>query len=150
METVDGNLALVYSTILIKTSKITEEQRAFFHSLIKDINARTFDNLFREIIKMVAIDDSILATAEEALDKRNHLVQKFFREHNLATYSADGRLSMLAELREIQETLNREHAMLTDMTKLLSQLLAKLKGHEILSGQMAHSLMADGKRVEML
>ncbi len=43
METEDGNLALVYSTILIETSKITEEQCAFFRSLIQDINARTLD-----------------------------------------------------------------------------------------------------------
>jgi hypothetical protein len=99
---------------------------------------------------MVAIDDRILATAEEALDKRNHRVHKFFQEHNFATYSAEGRLSILAELRDIYETLNRDHAMLTAMTKLLSQLHAKLKGHEILSGQMAHSLMAEGKRVDML
>jgi geranylgeranyl pyrophosphate synthase len=59
-------------------------------------------------------------------------------------------MSMLAELREIQETFNRAHATLTAMSKSLSQLLAKLKGHEILSDQMAHSLMADGKRVDML
>jgi len=150
METEAGNLALVYSTMLVDTSKITEEQRAFFRSLIQDINARTFGNLFREIKKTVEIDDRILATLEEALDKRNYLMHKFFREHNFAIYSVEGRLSMLAELREIQETLNRAHATLTAMSKSLSQLLAKLKGHEILSDQMAHSLMADGKRVDML
>jgi predicted RNA-binding Zn ribbon-like protein len=77
-------------------------------------------------------------------------MHKFFREHNFAIYSVEGRLNMLAELREIQETLNRAHATLTAMTKALSQLLAKLKGHEILSDQMTHSLMADGKRVGMI
>jgi len=145
-----GNLALIYSTMLVDTSKITKEQRAFFRSLIQNVNARTFGNLFREITKMIVVDDRILATVEEALNKRNYLMHKFYREHNFAIYSAEGRLSMLAELREIQETLNRAHATLAAMSKSLSQLLAQLKGHEILSDQMAHSLMANGKRVDMV
>jgi hypothetical protein len=150
METEAGNLALVYSTMLVDTSKITEEQRGFFRSLIQDINARTFGNLFREIKEMVAMDDRFLATVEEALNKRNYLMHKFFREHNFAIYSVEGQLCMLTELRETQETFNRAHATLTAMTKSLSQSLPKLKGHVILSDQMAHSLMADGKRVGML
>jgi hypothetical protein len=149
MEMEAGNLALVYATMLVDTSKITEEQRGCFRELVQDLNARTFGNLFRQIQKMGKIDDSILTTVNEALEKRNYLTHKFFRQHNFAIHSVEGRATMLAELREIQETLNRAHATLSAMTESWSQLLAKLFGRKMLSEQEALTLIAEGRRVDI-
>jgi hypothetical protein len=106
MEMESGNPSVVYMAMLVDISKSAEKLRGFCYSLIQDINARTLGNLFRKIKKTVTMDNSLLARVEEALDKRNHLIYKFFRGHNLAIRSVEGRLSMLAELHDIQETLN--------------------------------------------
>ena len=73
METEAGNLALVYATMLVDTSKITDEQREFFRALVQDVDKRTFGNLFREIQRIGQIDGSILDTVNAALEKRNYL-----------------------------------------------------------------------------
>ena len=149
METAAGNLALAYASMLVDTSKITDEQREFFRALVQDVNKRTFGNLFREIQKMGEIDVSILSAVNDALEKRNHLTHKFFRAHNFAIQSVDGRKAMLAEVREIQASLSLAGAMLSGMTGSLSQLLAKLFGRKVLSEQEVIDLMARGRRVDI-
>ncbi len=149
LETEAGNLALVYASMLVDTSKITVEQRELFRALVQDVNKRSFGNLFRQIQKMIQIDDSIFATLNEALEKRNYLTHKFFRQHNFAIRSIEGRRTMLAELREIQTSLSLGHATLSAMTGSLSQLLAKLFGRNVLSEEEAFTLMARGKRVRI-
>jgi hypothetical protein len=149
METEVGNLALVYATMLIDTSKITDEQREFFRALVEDIDKRTFGDLFRQIEKIGHIDDTILTTVNDALDKRNYLTHRFFRRHNFAIHSVEGRKAMLADLREIQRSLSLAHTMLMGMTGSLSELLAKLLGRSVLSEQEALSLMEKGKSVNL-
>lgn len=149
METEAGNLALVYATMLVDTSKITDEQREFFRALVQDVNTRTFGNLFRQIQQMGQIDDGILAIVNDALAKRNHLTHHFFRRHNFAIHSAEGRRTMLAELREIQGSLSLANSTLSAMTGSLSQLLAKLFGRRVLPEQEALRLMAEGRRVDI-
>jgi len=116
-------------------------------ALLQDVNKRTFGDLFRQIQKMGQVDDSIIATVNDALEKRNYLTHKFFRKHNFAIGSVEGRRAMLAELREIQGSLSLAHATLSAMTGSLSQLLAKLFGRNVLSEQEALTLMVGGKRV---
>ena len=149
METEAGNLALVYATMLVDTSKITDEQREFFQALVQDVNKRTFGNLFRQIQRMGQIDGSILDTVNDALEKRNYLTHKFFRKHNFAIHSVEGRKTMRAEIREIQGSLSLAHTVLSGMTGSLSQLLVKLLGRNVLSEREALTLMAEGKRVDI-
>ena len=149
METEAGNLALVYATMLVDTSKITAEQREFFQALLQDVNKRTFGNLFRQIQKMGQVDDGILATVNDALEKRNYLTHKFFRNHNFAIHSVEGRQTMLAEIREIQASLSSAHTVLSGMTESLSQLLAKVFGRNVLLEHEALTLMGEGKRVDI-
>ena len=149
METEAGNLALVYATMLVDTSKITDEQREFFQALVQDVNKRTFGNLFRQIQRMGQIDGSILDTVNDALEKRNYLTHKFFRKQNFAIHSVEGRKTMRAEIREIQGSLSLAHTVLSGMTGSLSQLLAKLLGRNVLSEREALTLMAEGKRVDI-
>jgi hypothetical protein len=85
----------------------------------------------------------------DALEKRNYLTHKFFRKHNFAIHSVEGRKTMLAEIREIQESLSLAHTVLSGMTESLSQLLAKLFGRNMLSEQEALTLMGEGKRMDI-
>jgi hypothetical protein len=149
METEAGNLALVYATMLVDTSNITAEQREFFRALVQDVNKRTFGNLFRQIQKLGQIDDGILATVNDALEKRNYLTHKFFRNHNFAIQSVEGRQAMLDDIREIHASLSLAHAVLSGMTGSLSQLLAKVFGRSVLSEHEALTLMQQGKRVDI-
>jgi hypothetical protein len=128
METEAGNLAVVNATMLVDTSNITAEQREFFRALVQDVNKRTFGNLFQQIQKLGQIDDGILAIVNDALEKRNYLTHKFFRNHNFAIQSVEGRQAMLDDIREIHASLSLAHAVLSGMTGSLSQLLAKVFG----------------------
>lgn len=149
METEAGNLALVYATMLVDTSKITDEQREFFRALVQDVDKRTFGNLFREIQRIGQIDGSILDTVNAALEKRNYLTHKFFRKHNFAIHSEEGRKTMRAEIGEIQASLSLAHAVLSGMTGSLSNLLAELLGRSVLSEHDALILMSEGKRLDI-
>jgi len=75
---------------------------------------------------MVQLDDNIIATVNDALEKRNYLTHKFFWKHNFAIRSVEGRKIMLAEIREIQESLSLAHTVLTDMTDSLRQVDGQL------------------------
>lgn len=145
MEMEAGNLALVYATMLVDTSRITDEQREFFRALVQDVNKRTFGNLFLQIQNLGQIGSSILDTVNDALEKRNYLTHKFFREHNFAIGSVEGRKTMLAELLEIQASLSLANAVLLGMTESL----AKVLGHKVLSEQEVLTLMAEAKRVDI-
>jgi len=149
MEMEAGNLALVYATMLVDTSNITDEERGFFQAVLQDVNKRTFGNLFRQIQKMGQMDGAIIATVNDALEKRNYLTHRFFRRHNFAIHSVEGRGAMLLELREIQASLSRAHATLSAMTGSLNQLLAKVFGRNVLSEQEALALMAEGRRADI-
>ncbi len=144
-----GNFALVYATMLVDTSNITKEQREIFRALIQDVNKRTFGNLLREIQKMVQIDDSMLTTVNDALEKRNYLMHRFFPAHNFAIHSVEGRAAMITELSEIQTSLSLAHATLSAMTDSLDRLLAELFGRKVISREEAFTLMAVGKRVDI-
>ena len=59
METEAGNIALIYATMLVDTSNITNEQREFFQALMQDVNKRTFGNLFRQIQKLRSVSTTL-------------------------------------------------------------------------------------------
>jgi hypothetical protein len=149
METEAGNLALLYASMFVDTSKITDEQREFIQSIVQGVNESTFGKLFREIQKLGEFDASLLATVKEALEKRNYLTHGFFRKHNFAIHSEDGRKAMLAEVREIQGSLSLGHAVLSGISGSLSQLHAKLFGLNKLSEQEGLALMKRGKQVDI-
>ena len=54
----------------------------------------------------------MIKIVDEALERRNYLTPHFFRSHNFALYSEEGRKMMTAELKEIQAQLNVAHRML--------------------------------------
>lgn len=125
MEVEAGNLALAFVTIAFDTTNITDEQREFVRALIDDVDRRTFGNLMREIRKTTHVSEGIDKTINDALVKRNYLIHKFFRTHNFAIHSEEGRKAMRAEIAAIYSALNLAHRVLHGMTHTLNQAFGK-------------------------
>ncbi|RLA49148.1 MAG: hypothetical protein DRR42_15940 [Gammaproteobacteria bacterium] len=145
MELEAGNLALAFVSLAFDPAKVTNDERHIFQAIIDDVNSRTFGNLLKQIRKMGSISEGIEETINEALEKRNYLVHKFFRSHNLEINSEEGRKIMRAELEEIYNSLNRAHATLLGMTNTFNQAF----GRPNISDEEAIELMNKGKRVEI-
>lgn len=144
METEAGNLALTFVSLVFDPSKITDEERQFFKALIDDVNSRTFGNLLKTIRKIGSVSEGIEKTINEALEKRNYLVHKFFRNHNIQINSEDGRKEMRIELEGIYEILNRAHATLSGMTDTLNQIFDRPN----ISEKEVIERINKGKRIE--
>jgi hypothetical protein len=145
MEVEAGNLALAFMSLAFDPSKITDEERRCFKAIIDDVNRRTFGSLLKEIRKMGSVSESIEKTINEALEKRNYLVHKFFRSHNLQINSEEGRKEMRAELKEIYEALSLAHLTLSGMTNTLNQAFDRPN----ISEAEAIEKMQKGKRIEI-
>jgi hypothetical protein len=117
MEVEAGNVALVFVTLTVDPQKpITNEQRKFYRAVVDDVDRRTFGNLLKQIRSVVQIDKSIEDIVNDALEKRNYLTHRFFRTHNFAIHSEEGRKAMRAEIDEIHTAFNLAHATLSGMT----------------------------------
>lgn len=122
MELEAGNLALAYAALAFDPATITNGERRIFQAVIDDVNGRTFGNLLNQIRKIGDISEVIENSVSEALKKRNYLIHKFFRTHNLAIRSTEGRAAMRAELQEIYKVLSHAHTMLSGMTHTLNEI----------------------------
>ena len=145
LELAAGNLALVYITMWFDPKAITLDQRKYFQSLIDDSNSRTFGNLIRILKDAATMPDNMIALLDLAVEKRNYLIHHFFRTHNFAIGSEDGRLAMCAELQDIYSTLSTAQAMLAGMAEALS----KAFNRSPVSESFAQELMERGKRVNI-
>ncbi len=106
---------------------------------------RTFGYLVKQIRSVTQLDDNIINIIENALEKRNYLIHNFFRSHNFAIYSEDGRKKIRAELQEIYEALSRAHTVLAGMTDSFK----KIMGARDISIDIADKLIANGKRIKI-
>jgi len=145
MELEAGNLALTFASLAFDPSKITDDQRYIFQTIKDDVNKKTFGNLLKQIRKIGSVSEGIEKTINEALKNRNYLVHKFFRSHNLAINSKEGRKEMRAELKEISESFSRAHTMLSGMSNTLNQIFNRPN----ISGKEAMELQKAGKRIEI-
>ena len=140
-----GNFVLTYLGLFFKPGQITEEQREFLSSLVDNMNRNTLGRLLKSIKGLATFDQSFLSTVESALERRNYLTHHFFRSHNFAIYSEEGRRGMIEELRKIQEGFSLAHAM-------LSAASGALQGHTGLprvTEEQIQKLVAEGRRVEI-
>jgi hypothetical protein len=145
MEMQAGNLALSFVSLAFDPSKITDDERGLLRALVDDVNSRTFGNLLKQIRKIGSVSEGIQQTVDEALEKRNYLVHKFFRSHNLRINSEEGRKEMIADLRAIHASLSRAHAFLAGMTHTFNQAW----GRPNISEQDVDELMRRGGRIDI-
>jgi hypothetical protein len=140
-----GNFVLTYLGLFFKPGQITEEQRKFLSSLVDDMNHKTLGRLLKGIKGLATFDPSFLATVERALERRNYLTHHFFRSHNFAINSVEGRRTMIAELKKIQEELGLAHAHLS----AASSSLQGLTGWSEVIDERAQKIIQDGRRIEI-
>lgn len=116
-----GNVALLFVAFWMGTDQIDDEKRALFSSLEHDVNRRTLGDLLRHIKSSIRFDETIIKVVDEAVEKRNYLTHHFFRVHNFAIFSKDGRREMTKELEEIQQMLSIAHSYLSALSSLLGK-----------------------------
>ena len=145
LETAAGNVALAYVTHFVNTDEITPELTELFRSLVDDVNRKTLGALLKTFRTALNLDESIINTVDEALKQRNYLTHHFFRAHNFALFSEEGRRLMVADLKEIQVKLDKAHATLNAMCEILNQ----IAGRKELSSETALRLVGQGKKVDL-
>ena len=145
MELEAGNLALSYVLIAFDVNNLTKEQKLFLKSLSEDIDRRTFGNLVSIMKKSMNIDQKIKDKIDSALEKRNYLTHRFFRTHNFAIHSAEGRAKMIEELSNLHEAFSIAHTILHGMTHTLNELF----GNPNITEEQAKEFLEKAKRVEL-
>jgi hypothetical protein len=140
-----GNVALSFLALFVDTDQISTEQRDMFQKLTDDVDRKTLGRLLRLIKSVITIDQTILRVVDEALEQRNYLTHKFFRNHNFALFDVAGRKAMIDELKHIQSKLDVAHWMLHG----LSETLTMLAGRDALDVNLVKQLTARGKRVKI-
>jgi hypothetical protein len=145
MELEAGNLALSYVLIAFDVNNLTKEQKLFLKSLSEDIDRRTFGNLINILKKSMNVDQTIEDAIDSALEKRNYLTHRFFRTHNFAIHSAEGRAKMIEELSDLYEAFSIAHTILHGMTDTLNELF----GNPNITEEQAKKLLEEAKRVEL-
>lgn len=145
MELEVGNLALAYALIAFDVENLTNDQKRFLKSLSEDVDRRTFGNLVSLLKKSMDIDQTIEDAIDSALEKRNYLTHRFFRTHNFAIYSAEGRATMADELSDLYDAFSFAHTILHGMTHTLNELF----GNPNISEEQAKKFLEEAKRVEI-
>jgi hypothetical protein len=150
LELAAGNLALSYLAVFVKPEEITPEVSEWFKAIVDDVNAKTLGRLLTLLKKSMALSDTIVAVIDEALERRNYLTHHFFRSHNYALYSEDGRKVMMAELKEIWGKLNQAHQLLEGMGTLMDKFGAEVMGRSpVDAAEVDQGLQQRGKRVDI-
>jgi hypothetical protein len=145
LETEAGNVALLYVALFVNTDEITPELTEMFRSLNDDVNRKTLGALLKHIKTHLNFDEAITNIIDEGLKQRNYLTHHFFRAHNFALFSEEGRKLMLADLKEIQPVLDKAHTTLG----LISKTLNEIAGREGISNEQALRFQNRGKKVSI-
>jgi hypothetical protein len=145
LEVEAGNLALAYLALVVDPSKVTPAQTEVFQAVINDLNRKTLGTMFRHLKDFSKIDSAITDILDKALERRNYLTHNFFRTHNFAIQSEQGRAAMAEELDQILSDLQKGHDMLNAMT---NSTLA-VGGHETDMRGVVDKFVQRGTRIDI-
>jgi hypothetical protein len=73
--------------------------------ILEQVNGQTFGQLLKRLGKKAEFLSALESQLMRALEERNRLCHKFYRQHNLRRNSSDGRAIMLRDLEHIHDTL---------------------------------------------
>jgi hypothetical protein len=145
LEVEAGNAALNYLAMFVDTDRITPEETELFRGVTNDLNRKTLGAMLKHIKAVGNFDDTLLQIVDEALERRNYLTHKFFRAHNFAIQSPEGRKAMIAELKSIQSSLQRGLGVLSAVTDSLTH----FSGRTDKTKEIVDALAARGKRIDI-
>ena len=110
---------LTYNRLLKKSLPLAD-----LEAVETELNKKTMGVLLTDFQKHVKINDaSVIASLSDALQKRNFLIHRYFRERQNKFGDEQGRLEMLAELVAIGQLLGRAEVLMTAMRYALCQAL---------------------------
>jgi hypothetical protein len=92
----DGVLNIAAALHVIETPVISRE---LFEAVFSKLDLATLGSLLRATRSQVAVDPTLDELLCDALEKRNYLAHRFFREHAFAFTSEHGRAIMIQGLR---------------------------------------------------
>ena len=145
-----GTVFLAIVLIGVKTDEITDEERAYYRALVDDLNRRTLGDLLKQVRPLIDFDETVetqgvLASIDTALERRNYLMHRFFRNHNFRIFSEEGREIMSRDLDEIYRSLSIALGSLQG----LSSIFGILGGREGVSEKLLQKALAQGKRIDI-
>jgi hypothetical protein len=143
-----GNVLIAYLAIFVDKdkNKVTADEREMYRAIFDDLNRKTFGALVGLVKKVANLDDSMITIVDEALERRNYLSHHFFRTHNFALFSEEGRKVMVQELKDIQAKLDLAHHVLNAMSSILLEISGR-GALNTLNRDMALQMQARGKRI---
>ena len=146
LEVEAGNLALAYLTFFMKPGQdVTAVETDVFRAVIEDVNRKTLGAMFRHLRGIATIDATLLEIMDKALERRNYLTHHFFRTHNFAIQSIEGRAAMMKDLETVSADLKRGHQLLSAMTDSINQ----LAGHGKDLNATVEKFVRRGKRIDI-
>ena len=146
METAAGTAIVAYVAMFIDTDNITPEITAWCKQLLDDVNSKTFGAVLKTIKKSVQIDEKALAIINDGLKKRNYITHKFYRHHNFAINSEEGRRAMIDDLSACGKKFDITSSLLDGLTGCFQQSAGRPADFGLEDGQR---LAAKGKRVNI-
>ena len=145
LEVEAGNLALAFVSLAFDESTLRNEDKDLFRAIVEDVNKRTFGNLLKQICKIGEVSKEIETIINNALEKRNYLMHRFFRAHNLAIHSEEGRVAMREEVAEIYKALSLAHTVLSGMTHTFNAVW----GRPNITEEQARTFLSEARRLEI-
>ena len=140
-----SNAILSFIVLFMITDKTTNEEKIKLQKLSEKNDKKTLGNLLGQIKKVVEFNPLAETNIETALEKRNYLIHDFYKKHNFAIHSEEGREQMIADLDDISKTLEIGCNQLCSISKLLT----KLDGREDVSVEAMNKLIETGKTINI-
>lgn len=140
-----SNAILSFIALFLLTDETTKEEKVELKKLSEKNDKKTLGNLLKQIKKIVEFDPQAETHINNALQKRNYLIHDFYKKHNFAIHSDNGREQMLKDLYEIFKSLEIGHTQLSTITDLLT----KLDKRNNLSESEIKKLIDEGNSIDI-
>lgn len=145
LEVEASNAIMAYVVLFVLTDQTTNEEKRNLKRISEEVDRKTLGNLLRKIKGIVSFDEKAKDHIDQALKKRNYLIHEFYKHHNFAINSEEGRSEMLEELKGIGQKLDIAHNQLSVITELLTQ----LDKRTVMSPEEIEKLVEDGKKINI-
>ena len=138
-----SNAIMSFIVLFEINNETTNEEKRNLKKMSEKNDRKTLGNLLTQIKGVVDFDHKSKDFIDYALKKRNYLMHEFYKRHNFAIHSEEGREEMILELHDISNALNLAHMHLSTISKLFE----KLDKRTLMSIEDISKLIRDGKRI---
>ena len=97
------------------SSKLPErhkKKRSELDAMSEEQSGKTMGRLLKDVIKACGLSPEVIERLSKALDTRNMLAHRYFRERTIEFMSKNGRRTMIQELMEMEKELSEVNTIL--------------------------------------